>query len=812
MACGDARAAPTVLSAPVKVAGTAGAGGGLPAVSARIDAAARKIFMRACPGSPCEAVSGGTDAIAVGFTDTIDLGRSSVQEVDVGGGRRVLRVIVASENRTNVAWEAILAGETGSPNSPNSGPAPALLWQGATGVGAEGEGAGRRVNVAPEGERNVVWVGRLRRELTLCGQAETLLDPQRLDPKSMKFHRVAMHRLPQAIRNAAPTLVAEKATERPVGSVLAVRGASVNDGASPALADDDPSTAWFETQKGDGKGEFVVFSAPKSIPIEKLSLVVRPTKDVTGFAQPLSLWLTTDTGTVRIAIEPVTDKGGRVDVVLPKPIATSCLALSIDRAEDVAEPTVGLAEVDAVPLLPKTIHALEDLVTLLDVKGPDGDLAETVLANAGARGARAILAKVAALGDLGKARAVEALEAAPCEASSAPLARLAWDAPRDTAKDARVALDACGKPALPAIAAAFAEGPDAAREALAERYGKLDPKGALGAVLAIVKTAPATRRRTYRVALGRIATTTAGREAIGAWLATPAADTLPAAGEIDVVIELGRAIAKEPELGALAAAVSKTLRAHAGDGSPFDARWLAAEPLAALAARGDAGALAWLRALHTSKDRYLRARAAQVSTEIDALRPEVITALKDADPRVRQLALVALRSGNGPTGGGRAVESIAMQLLAHDAWTYVRVAAAETLGEVKGAAGDVDEALAKALEDLMPPVRSAAIRALVTRGARSQLPAIRKRAFDVGEVRDVRKEAIEALGLLCDAESVDDLTDLAKRGGETSIAAIDALGHIHPKDLASRLAGVDQTPIIVKQAVRQAMRTPSTCK
>ncbi|MGZ3420452.1 MAG: HEAT repeat domain-containing protein, partial [Polyangiales bacterium] len=200
--------------------------------------------------------------------------------------------------------------------------------------------------------------------------------------------------------------------------------------------------------------------------------------------------------------------------------------------------------------------------------------------------------------------------------------------------------------------------------------------------------------------------------------------------------------------------------------------------------------------------------AAEVSGKVDALRPELVSALADGDPRVRQGALISLRAGAGPTGAASAI----MAILSKDVWTYVRVAAAETLGESKGG-GDVDVALAKATEDEQKTVRGAAVRALVSRRAKSQLPALRARAFDDKEVIEVRQSAVEGLGILCDTSSLDDLFEMAKKGegNPLQLAAIMALGAIHPPDLAQRLSAINQTSLVVKDAVRRALKAPAQC-
>jgi hypothetical protein len=774
-------AVPAASAPPASKSGTAGPAGGSPAIGARLSRemdGSGALAIATCASAPCAATGPGGP---IGLTD-IDLGKSTIEAVDVGG-KKLLRVVARSAKASGTAWEALVAAKDGKAQ---------LLWSGTTGFDSEGEGA-RLVF-----EEGTFYVGRLRRELTLCGQSVTLLEPRRLDPAKLELRRVAKHRLAQSVRDAAPTLMAEPG-DKPIASVATVRGASVNDGASTALADDDPATAWTETLKGDGKGEFVVFAVPKTTEVQALSLVVRPTKASAEFAQPTSLWLTTDDATYRISLPVESEPGARLEVKLPKPVSTSCIALSLDAAEK-KDAAIGLAEVDAVPILPSTIHAVDDLVTLLDDEKM-GELAQRVLANAGARGAKAIAAKIDTLGDQGRLPAIDALEAAPCEAAAPALVDLSWKGSRATTTRAREGLDGCGVGAKGAIAARFVQGPDAARELLAERYAKLDPTRAVPAILEVVRTAPASRRRTFRVALAKAASSAAGRSAIATFLAAPPA---PKPEENDPVIELARAIAGTVDVPGLPA----TLLAHAAEDRPFASRWLAALPIAELAARGDLTAVSWMRKLFQSKDRYLRARAAEVSGKVDALRPELVGALADGDPRVRQGALVALRAGSGPTGAVSAI----MAMLARDGWTYVRVAAAETLGESKGG-GDVDVALAKATEDEQKTVRGAAVRALVSRRAKSQLPALRSRAFDDKEVIEVRRDAVEGLGILCDTSSLDDLFEIAKKGegGPLQLAAIMALGAIHPADLAGRLSAIDQTSLVVKDAIRRALKSPATC-
>jgi hypothetical protein len=791
-----------------RVEGAAGPAAGLGAVAVRVDFAARALSLRGCASLPCDAGGGATTVIAL--PEGIDAARSSARTVEIGDGRRVVHVVAASATREGVAWEALAVGA-------GAGGEARLLYEGLTGFGAEGEGAGGHVDV----DDGTVFVGTIKRELTICGQSETLLSPRRLDPKTLAFHAVSFSRLPKGVRDAAPTIVAVPAKDAPIGSVLGVRGASTNDGASSALVDDDAKTAWTEARKGDGRGEFVVLSAPPSLPITKLSIVVRPTVDPPGFVAPSAIWVVVDGATYRVELPAKPAPGARVEVPFPKPISTGCVAVALDRTDVPAgvEPVVGLAEIEGVPEVPATIHSLDDLVGLLDFGGADAELARKILANAGPKGARAVTARLSTMSDAGKAQAVDILDQTPCAAAGPGLVRLAWDARGDVARSARDALDGCGVEAKGAIAEGFAGGPDAAREVLADRWAKVDPGAAVPAILGQLDGASSARRRSYRAALARAAGRGAGRDAMAGWLDNDG-KLAPPEGRLDLVIELARAIAPVEEVGVASAGAAplstrlvEALLAHADAKASFERRYLAAEPLAAFAAKGDTRALAWMRALFASDDRYLRARAAEVAGGMDLLRPELVASLGDGDPRVRQSALDALRRSGGAPGAWPAV----LGLLADDGWTFVRAAAADAIGEASGpgAAGDLDVALAKATRDPAKQVRAASVRALAKRHARSQLVAVRSRAFDDGETIDVRREAIEALGALCDDAAVDDLYDIVRKSGgqgELGLAAIKALGEIHPKDLEARLLPANLEGPAAKDAAVRALRTPPRCK
>jgi hypothetical protein len=99
--------------------------------------------------------------------------------------------------------------------------------------------------------------------------------------------------------------------------------------------------------------------------------------------------------------------------------------------------------------------------------------------------------------------------------------------------------------------------------------------------------------------------------------------------------------------------------------------------------------------------------------------------------------------------------------------------------------------------------------------------AVRERLDDADEDADVRAVAARTLGAQCIQKSVDRLTDLALRSrapvdeaDETiGVAAIEALGTLHPSDLAARLAPLRQKQARspVRQAVERALLEVGSC-
>ena len=108
-------------------------------------------------------------------------------------------------------------------------------------------------------------------------------------------------------------------------------------------------------------------------------------------------------------------------------------------------------------------------------------------------------------------------------------------------------------------------------------------------------------------------------------------------------------------------------------------------------------------------------------------------------------------------------------------------------------------------------------------GARStQAPRVRERLDDTREDPEVRAFAARTLGAMCMHNATDRLTKLAylarapvdEADDRIGIAAIEALGALHPPDLETRLAPLRAKDVRmpVRRAAERALTEPGTCR
>jgi hypothetical protein len=255
-------------------------------------------------------------------------------------------------------------------------------------------------------------------------------------------------------------------------------------------------------------------------------------------------------------------------------------------------------------------------------------------------------------------------------------------------------------------------------------------------------------------------------------------------------------------------------------GSPdLPTRYLLAQPLAHLARapEGTSGELSRLAELARHDPEWaVRARAVELSAGIAPLASTLVAAASDPEPRVREAALKAIAASSLGAGAPAAA-----QALAKDDWTFVRMAAADALGALPPDNASTN-ALVAGLSDASPKVRWSAVSALGKQRATAQAPRVRERLDDTKEDPEVRALAARTLGSMCVQNAADRLTKLAhlsrapvdEADERIGVAAIEALGALHPPDLEARLKPLRgkevRTP--VRRAAERAMTEPSSCR
>jgi HEAT repeat protein len=119
-------------------------------------------------------------------------------------------------------------------------------------------------------------------------------------------------------------------------------------------------------------------------------------------------------------------------------------------------------------------------------------------------------------------------------------------------------------------------------------------------------------------------------------------------------------------------------------------------------------------------------------------------------------------------------------------------------------------------------VRVTAIAALGKQHATAQAPLVRERLDDTKEDPEVRAFAARTLGAMCVQNAADRLTKLAylarapvdEADDRIGIAAIEALGALHPHDLEARLAPLrgKDVRMPVRRAAERALLEPTSCR
>jgi HEAT repeat protein len=548
------------------------------------------------------------------------------------------------------------------------------------------------------------------------------------------------------------------------------------------------------------------------VPIARVQIAVVPTDPPRAGAAPRTLYLATDAETFRIALpaDGWVKPGKTFEVTLPTPVQSSCLSLVLDTAytRGLAHPDVSVSEVVAYSEFDGPGVTLDDVASRLS--SPRGPAAAQVLERAG-RGSLPAVEKVYdALEERGRALAMDvAASHEKCE-DAVPLLTHGLCEPEGQApRKAREKLGRC-KEAGAGLAAALRS--DAARRAcLAPVLAQVAPESALAPLAEAMGSTPEADHATRETL--RAAFATALEVGSPGHLAPLLADPkTPLAARLDVVRAAGPRVAEAP------AETSAVIGQLLEGAPPVRTRYLLLEPLAELARAGDKAAAARLAdAVARDADWPVRARAAELGARLPEVAPALGAAAHDPEPRVREAALGSL--AQAPTAEG--VQAAAAALVG-DHWPFVRAQAVAVLAG-SGPSRAADDALGGALEDRSPRVRGGAMLALGRRRATSWRDKVRDRLDDKNEEGDVRAEAAWALGAMCDAGSLDRLTQLARvlpvpdateEARQIGLAALISLAALKPGDLGKRIAPLlaKTAPADVQKAAEKAMSARGTCR
>lgn len=772
------------------------AGGGLDALRVRVTVSPPSLEAFVCAKAPCaDASSKGTEPIRLAPGDLPDEKDVRIQPVDLGLGRQVLWVHIPSKSLPGNAYDVIVGGQA----SP-------FLHSSLTGytLGQPGGMSGNALRVVDAGGKRSIVTGQIREDLTVCGQDRTLLAPRVLDPATLGFEDASLDRLTPAQRAAAIRIVATAhtgAVTEPMARLLVPVGASSGEGRLP----------WSEHRPGVGRGEFLLFRGAYEVPVSRLTLRVTPPAAPKSGAAPKTFFLVTTTRTYAVTLpeDAWLHPASTYDVVFPEPMRTSCASLVLDSAYDHGQPDVDvtIADVGAYSDLETPGATLATVAAALSGGGARSEAAAGLLKRVGDRALAPLTLAWPKLDEQGRELAVDIAATGSCGPSTPLLLQGLCDASKEVSRKSESALVRCNRAAR--IVDAVHDDKVIACPKVAGMLALLGRDGALGLLAAQLGKGDKDARAATRQAFA-----TAAREASGPRLAIVLADE--GLGD-DARLELLRALG--PRVTEVADDATKILDRLAARPDAFAVRYLSLGPIAALAGVGHRAEMERLAALLShDKEWPIRARAAELAIGVPGVQAALLAALDDENPRVREAALHAV-AAQKVSAAAVAVE----RKLETDPWPFVRVAAADALGAIP-AAVDVDRGLGAALQaDSSPLVRVAILTALAAHRARGFSDAVRARVDDEREDPEVRVAAARTLGALCDPKMLDRLTELAGAATDPmldedrlalALAAIDALGAMHPVDLASRLSKLRGEGVrdAVKAAAANAAAMPPGCR
>lgn len=770
------------------------ASGGQPALAVGFDPSG-KLLARVCTQLDCEPSGGEILETPPDVSARATAARLTVAPV---GLERHAVVVEVGPSAAGPGWAALVV-------APLSGGHPTVLFSGRTGPveGIEGERKGSEI-VLREG---AVYVAQEQEDRTLCGRP-AILAPRAVNPRTLRLEPAKLQRLLPEARAAAVSIVAQRssgAAPAPLPILKPVWATS----AAPehpvlALTDGDPATSWAENRGGVGRGELVVLTASRELPLHAFEITL-PRDDAAHAALPSELFLATEHDVFRVVLPGKAARGERFTVSLPGPLHAGCVALVLESATpESRDAVVGIAELSAQA----TLEAKPaELVRKLSGGGQEADAAGELLRALGRDAAAEIVAHFGELTDEGRRVALGVLDDAPCEVAMPALIEALASGSESQVPHARASIARCGPEGPRALAVAVGKAAGARRLTLVEELVEESKAEAARAVIALFAGATAEERRSLRAVLARCA---ASPEAMGVISGALVDEGTKAATVLDLLRALGQRL---PELGTPAERAFSRLVAES---KTERGRFLLVGPAAALA-RSDPAAREYVRdALQHGRSPMIRTEAARAAADQDLFQAELTQALTDPNVRVREAAAGALGAARV-----RAAGPGLSRVLEEDRWPLVRVAAARAMGRLP-AEPALDAALTEALADPAADVRRAVITALGARHAAVSAGKLREVLDDGEELGAVRAAAAGALGAVCDRGALDALTRYAHRlgTGKADISdyligqsALGALAALGPADLQARLRPLLGKEIRgpVRQLALRALSAPGRC-
>lgn len=786
-----------------------------------------------------------------------DTAPATFAALELGEGRRAGHLTISAEERR---FELVLASPAEAEASASSSPAPFVAFAGETGltVGEAPDRTGMVVEVLANADKTTsVVIGSVQEDISLCGR-KALLSPRLLHPQTVSLKGIKLQRLPSAERAAAVTLTAQPRAGQVASNVFTPLVASSGKGSPAALTDDDVRTLWSENRGGSGGGEFVVFRAPESMGLTGLMFTL-PEHPKSNFRSPRSFWITTSETTYKVQLPDAASSATRPlrvpslnrpdregdlapnlppDPALPLPpttespaaaapenpepsavppattewfvpfpsaVQTSCLALSLDTAEENdGTIDVGFAEIGATTDIDEA--RLTSALSDLDTGGDAATAAEQLLQDVGRAAFERVQKRYRGYSEAGRMRALNVMDAAPCRDSVSVYISALYNQGTAEAEHGRNGLQRCKAQAVPALARRL-EGLASERTRLASSVlVQLDPAAAVDAMAPLLGGGSRAKRRVLQLAFeGAVR----DEKAAGRAKALLSDTKLEPRAGVFLMRALGNHLTKYADV---AAPRLRGWLAHAD----FNLRYLALSPAAHLA-NADAGLRQFVvDTLSRAKEPALRAEAARVLEVTNETAPVLTRAISDNHVRVREAA--AVNAGEQAVTTARAALH---ERLETDPWPLVRSAAVRALAKLPPDANTAKLLAQTSAKDEAPSVRRPALHTLGAQNARDELPAVRI-AFRSDADPDVRATAAASLGLMCDRTMVDDLTNSALKFASLTAtesdrvvgkASLNAVGRLAPPDLEKRLAPffAKGVPQIAQSAAHAAINHPERC-